>query len=187
MHVSVRYLWDYTLEEANYMMTAAEYTRAIFVRDPKKRFLSAFLDKGVHNYGNFLESHCCPQNDQKCLPKNVHQIEGFIQLIQNCTDPHWRPQYHRMDPQQWGYINFLGHLERISVDGPRLLNKIGAGRYLRMGGWGGGNETRLFATSNQNHHTGAADNLNLMTPEISRIVEEYYRDDYSFPMFGFTK
>ena len=39
----LKYIHQYTLEEANEMMTSPKWTRAMFVRDPKERSLSAFL------------------------------------------------------------------------------------------------------------------------------------------------
>ena len=38
----LKVLTDYSLEEANGMLTSEEWTRAMFVRDPKERALSAF-------------------------------------------------------------------------------------------------------------------------------------------------
>jgi hypothetical protein len=43
----LRYLYHYNRTAASHMMTAPDWTRAIFVRDPKTRFLSAYLDKVV--------------------------------------------------------------------------------------------------------------------------------------------
>ena len=37
-------LTDYRLEDANEMMTSENWTRAMFVRDPKERALSAFCE-----------------------------------------------------------------------------------------------------------------------------------------------
>jgi hypothetical protein len=39
----LKFLNQYSLQEATYMMNSPDYTRAIFVRDPKDRLLSAFL------------------------------------------------------------------------------------------------------------------------------------------------
>ncbi|KAL7516409.1 hypothetical protein ACHAWX_001430 [Stephanocyclus meneghinianus] len=39
----LRYLHQYTLEEAQHMMVSDEWVRAMFVRDPKERALSGFL------------------------------------------------------------------------------------------------------------------------------------------------
>jgi len=54
----LKYLYDYNRETASHMMTSPEYTRAIFVREPKERLVSAYLDKGVTN-SYFMQSKCC--------------------------------------------------------------------------------------------------------------------------------
>jgi Sulfotransferase family len=43
----LKYLYHYDRVTASTMMTSPEWTRAIIVRDPKERFLSAYLDKIV--------------------------------------------------------------------------------------------------------------------------------------------
>lgn len=40
----IKRLSDYTIDEASYIMTSSEYTRAVFIRDPKIRTLSAWLN-----------------------------------------------------------------------------------------------------------------------------------------------
>jgi len=41
----LEYLYDYNRTRASEIMTSPDWTRAIFVREPKRRFLSAWLDK----------------------------------------------------------------------------------------------------------------------------------------------
>ena len=53
----LKYLSDYSLDEAQEMMTSTKWTRAIFVRNPKPRILSAFLDKAVGHSGHFKKSN----------------------------------------------------------------------------------------------------------------------------------
>lgn len=55
----LKYLYDYPPTEANEMLTSPNWTRAIFVRDPKNRVLSAYLDKALHNRGEYVKHHCC--------------------------------------------------------------------------------------------------------------------------------
>ena len=94
------YLHQYSLEEANRIMTSPEYTRAIFVRDPKERFLSAFLDKATSNGGAHVQNKCCPSGD--CI-KEAQTFPGFINLVFNkgCRNPHWNSQSRRMEPKYW--------------------------------------------------------------------------------------
>jgi hypothetical protein len=55
----LKYLYHYPPTEANEMLTSPNWTRAIFVRDPKNRILSAYLDKALHNHGDYVKRHCC--------------------------------------------------------------------------------------------------------------------------------
>jgi hypothetical protein len=51
-------MYDYDQKTASEMMTSPNWTRAIFVRDPKDRFLSAYLDKAVNN-PTYMQTKCC--------------------------------------------------------------------------------------------------------------------------------
>jgi len=84
---NLKYLYHYPIETANEMMTSPEWTRAIFVRDPKTRFLSAFLDKSVGNYGSFVTERCCP-DAMKCMLDNYPEIPAFM-AIKSCQVEGW--------------------------------------------------------------------------------------------------
>ena len=123
-HNGLTYLSDYTLEEANRRMQSPNYTRAIFVREPKERFLSAFLDKALSNEGTHVQSKCCPSGD--CV-KQAQTFPGFINLVvKGCKNPHWDSQAKRMEPKYWKYIDFVGHVDNAPDDAKRLLKKVGA-------------------------------------------------------------
>ncbi|GKY92601.1 hypothetical protein MPSEU_000230200 [Mayamaea pseudoterrestris] len=51
------YLYDYPPSVADGMLTSNEWTRAMIVREPLERLLSAYLDKGVQN--QYMQFHCC--------------------------------------------------------------------------------------------------------------------------------
>ena len=180
------YLWDYPLVQANRIMTSPDYTRAIFVRDPKSRFLSAFLDKGVGNFEGFIASKCC-RLTQDCADSAKTSV-GFLELIRNCSDPHWDPQSQRMEAKFWPYINFVGHFEHLSRDGPALLKKIGAWEEFGYG-WGRDGNATLFSSSSkqqQTHSTGSSEKVwQWLTPSLERKIETYYREDYQQPLFEF--
>lgn len=61
----LQYLYDYPPLQADFMLTDPTYTRAIFLRDPKERLLSAYLDKGRQN--SYLHFHCCHDNSNPDL------------------------------------------------------------------------------------------------------------------------
>lgn len=184
----LKYLYNYTLEEANEFMTSPEWTRAIFVRDPKMRFLSAFLDKSLGNFGNHVRVKCC-RKTRACV-KPAQTSKGFLEVIQNCSDPHWNPQTDRMESKFWEYVNFVGHFERLSEDGPKLLRRIGAWEKYGKSGWGKYGNSSLFQTSavDQNHVTGSMNKTReWYTPGLERQVEKYYEDDYSNPWLGYKR
>jgi hypothetical protein len=185
----LKYLWNYTLEQANDLMTRPDYTRAVFVRDPKHRFLSAFLDKGVGNFGDFVRVKCCPQT-RDCTTQ-AQTSPGFLKLIQTCSDPHWDPQIARMEEKYWKYINFVGHFDRLDEDGPALLQQIGVWNEYGVSGWGRYGNQSLFqrtSASDQSHTTGSSGKIwQWLTPDLELEIEDYYKEDYAHPQFGFQR
>ena len=74
------YLTDYSLEEAQLMLNSEEWTRAVFVREPKERILSAYLDK-FRLVPEFFDAACCHKgllNETGVLEcrNKVHQPRG---------------------------------------------------------------------------------------------------------------
>eukprot|EP00559_Dactyliosolen_fragilissimus_P004376 CAMPEP_0184872700 /NCGR_PEP_ID=MMETSP0580-20130426/41436_1 /TAXON_ID=1118495 /ORGANISM="Dactyliosolen fragilissimus" /LENGTH=421 /DNA_ID=CAMNT_0027375535 /DNA_START=471 /DNA_END=1736 /DNA_ORIENTATION=- len=60
----LKYLSDYPTDIATAIMTSPAWTRAVFVREPKERVLSAFLDKAVKE--EYFARKCCDK-----LPNEV--------------------------------------------------------------------------------------------------------------------
>lgn len=136
-------------------MTSPEYTRAIFLREPKHRFLSAFLDKALSNSGSFVIKKCCPKT-KDCL-ENAQTLSGFLDLVKRCHNPHWAPQSQRMEPKYWRYIDFVGHVESIEEDSKRLLQKVRAWEDY-------GKSNSVFerkAAASQNHATNSEGKVSL--------------------------
>eukprot|EP00934_Nitzschia_sp_Nitz4_P007489 Nitzschia sp. Nitz4//scaffold50_size126154//17706//18671//NITZ4_003671-RA/size126154-processed-gene-0.29-mRNA-1//1//CDS//3329553656//7479//frame0 len=182
------YLSDYSTKKATRMMNSPNYTRAIFVRDPKSRVLSAWADKGLGNFHNFMQNKCCKETGD-CV-KQATTFPGFLTVIQNCSDAHWRPQYHRMEPKFWPYINFVGHMENLQVDGPALLQRVGLWEEFGATGYGPHGNLSIFdhgVADMQNHVASSSHPTkeDTFTPELESLVEEYYREDYDFAPFGF--
>jgi hypothetical protein len=184
----LKYLWHYSVQDANRIMTSPNWTRAIFVRDPKTRLLSAFLDKAVGN-PNFIKSKCCPET-QDCMGDAARALSGFLTLIQTCHDNNWTPQEFSMERKYWPYINFVGHFERLEDDAKRLLQKIGAWETYGQSGWGPNGGQAIFqkSTNTQNHVTDAKSKVYVwFTQELERQVESFYQVDYDNPIFEFRK
>jgi hypothetical protein len=102
------YLWDYKITRAAEIINNPSYTKAIFVRDPKERFLSAYLEKAAQGDGRALADICCP--DRSCL-KQAKTFSEFVRFSQTqCKDnAHWLPQSQRMEMKFWDKTDFVGH------------------------------------------------------------------------------
>jgi hypothetical protein len=185
----LKYLYNYSLEEANYMMTSAEWTRALMVRDPKMRFLSAFQKKSVKNDHKFIIQKCCP--DGSCV-SGAQSVSGFLRLVGICADDHWRLQVDRVDGQFWPYIDEILHLENAAADAEKLLRRIGAWEEFGATGWGKDGQFPIFGTKHQSvageHATHAERQVwNWYTPETEEEVEAFYGEDYNHHLFNFTR
>ena len=106
------------------MMNSPEYTRATFLRDPKDRFLSTFLDKVMSGDVSIKQS-CCPEGDN-CLDK-YQTMAGFTSLIQTCDNKHWIPMSSWIDRKFVPKLNFVGHLETAEADARSLLERLERG------------------------------------------------------------
>ena len=152
------YLYDFDQETANEIMTGGNYTRAIIVQDPKTRLLTNYMKKVAMDHKNsFLKSTCCGNRNQlvttgsdyhlgKCSRmEDPVPLEMFLELINNCDQPYWRPQSRKMEPKYYKYINFVGHYESIGLDAEKLLKRIGAWQF-GIGGWGKDGNESIFQT-----------------------------------------
>jgi hypothetical protein len=186
----LKYLYDYDRETASRMMTSPEYTRAIFVRDPKERLLSAYLDKGVGN-GGFMFTKCCPST-LNCTEAAKESLSSFFDLIQWCRNNHWSPQSRRMQGKYWPYINFVGNMESVAADAERLLRQVGAWDQFGKSGWGEVGNMSIFGTKSggagRTHATNARDRLRVhYTPELEKKVDLYYASDYANSFMNLTR
>ena len=142
------YLRSYDVEKATSIMTSPNWTRAIFVRDPHVRVLSAYLDKAIrHDYVK-----------QKChtSPKT---FSDFLALISRCKDSHWQTQKSFVDDKWWPFINFMGHVESASHDTRRLLIKLGIWEQYGKYGWGVNNGSIFQKNFIAERATGSKDRL----------------------------
>lgn len=146
------YLYHYKAMDALTILTSPDWTRAMFVRDPKERTLSAYLDKAAKKGGSYVRKHCCPGDQEEdevdgapCFERARHSFLGFLQVIQEqcCCDPHWGPQSTRIDPPAFRpYLSFVGRFDRIHEDTRRLLDHLERRRV----------ETKTDVGSNKLHH-----------------------------------
>jgi hypothetical protein len=189
----LRYLYDYPEHTAQSMVTSRNWTKAVFVRDPKTRLLSAYLDKAINT--DYMLRHCCRHFQLKrvlpcrreglLLSRNITFADFVYRVIPICRDPHWEAQANRIPHKYWTRIDFIGHMESIAADTKRLLERIGAWDTYGKTGWKGGS---IFAGTDVSHATDSGARLReYYTPELETAVEEFYKMDYEHPLFNLTR
>jgi len=172
----LKYLFDYPLEEAHHFLTSPDWTRAVFLRDPKERVLSAYLDKAARTGSDWLLHNCC-RHRRDCAVASFHE---FLTLAETCRNDHWTPQYAAIPKEIWPYINFVGKLDNASVDARTLLKRIGMWEEFGAWGWGTTNSSIFTKETASRHATSAGDFLRQhYTPEIEKRVEQMYSEDFS--------
>jgi hypothetical protein len=201
----LRFLYNYEEADALTILTSPRWTRAIFVRDPKERVLSAFLDKAARNGSKYVTQHCCrtfspasnSKRSYKCEDYARSSLLGFLEVVQSecCCDKHWAPQSKRIDPPFRPYITFVGHFDRIRDDTKQLLDLLSmrsgeADLWTRFGasGWGPNFTASIFSESTKAiHQTSAHEKLlQYYNSTNHALVEKMYHQDYEDRLFNFT-
>ena len=182
----LRYLYHYNLSYASHIMTAPDWTRAIFVRDPKERFLSAYLDKGVEDT-LFLDT-CCNRLRQIYCDPTPPALPAFLKAIQECKDSHWDPQSERMEAKYWPYINFVGHMQTVQEDAKVLLQRLHVWEHFGLTGWGKSQNAQIFTSEDGVHHANHAKSKmqEYLYPALELQVEDYYKEDYGSPWLNLS-
>jgi Sulfotransferase family len=205
----LRYLGHYHPAKQEEFMTSPNWTRAVFVRDPMQRLLSAFLDKALgpqqyvrqkccwnaqqkqRNAGNDLyQQQCQVLSSLKDLPTSQDfTFATFVQaFMRQCYDPHWAPQARRLKPLNWKYINFVGHFDTLQQDARQLLERIGAWDDYGAAGWGPNGTLGLFERNVAMHSTSASRHQEeFFTPEVMDTAYQYLKLDYDLKLFNFTR
>jgi hypothetical protein len=166
--------WDYKVHE---VFQNPRATRAVFVRDPMIRFVSAFMSKCLGKNGP--RNEFCPM----LKPGIVFRDAVEWALDKNVSgddmqqwDPHWRPQaFHCALQHRLTDYTVIGHMSATSLsqDGSCLLSRANLSQY----------DIFQSALANENHVTGQMgteeDILKRMfTPGAARKLIERYRIDY---------
>lgn len=182
----LRYLYHYNLTYASHIMTAPDWTRAVFTRDPKERFLSAYLDKGVEDL-LFLGT-CCNRQRQVYCDVTPPSLPDFMTSIHTCKDSHWDPQNERMEAKYWPYINFVGHMETVQEDAKGLLQQLNIWEHFGLTGWGKHQQEAVFAGKEGNSHASNAKSKvdEYLYPELELEVEDFYKGDYESPWLNLS-
>jgi len=199
LHISskskVKRLFHYNTTYASQIMTDPTWTRAIFVRNPHKRFLSAYLDKGLRNNSSYVKAACCDRlhSYTDCFRPSKRTLWHFMELTHHSCekDGHWMPFTDLMEPKYWPYINFVGHMEpeKIQVYAEALLRKIGAWQEFGARGWGPNGTLPIFSqsiTDGRAHHTDSDGQfyVHYNSKHVFDLVTQYYRRDYEHHKLG---
>ena len=178
------HLTNLNMSYAEKILNSPDYTRAVIVRDPKERFVSAWFDKA--KAPQYLRKNCC-KNETECpnIQSAQRTITGFIELAKVCQDRHWNPYTMLTDKKWLSKINFVGHFETLESDARRLLERIGAWDDYGATGWGLHGDEPIFSSRTDGHSTSknirdSWDRLSkVLTPETEMVLEDMYADDYN--------
>lgn len=167
----LKFLHHYSTKRATELMNSPEYTKAVFVRDPKDRILSAYLREPPN------ATLCCTTAECR---SDIQTFPGFIYLINDCEeccrDVRWLPQSKRIDEKFHSKLDFVLRYETVQDDAKRLLEKIGAWDEYGQSGWGQfGNETFLERKEEEEEEMHAEDHYDL---GLEWVVENMYAEDY---------
>jgi hypothetical protein len=184
--LQLQYLQDYSLREADEIMTSPHWTRAYFVQDPREWFMAAYNNLVLKNEGRYLlkfpakQPKCCKngQTRQQCFDTITANPHKFIAALgRGCTDPNWDPQILRMEHKYWPYINFIrnSHHSTIAQDAQTLLQKIGAWETFGKTGWGDDGQQPIFL---QDYTEKQRQIRRWYSYNLENKVHDYYHPDY---------
>jgi len=186
------YLADYSRAQATDMWTSPSWTKAIMVRDPKERLLSAYLDKVKHSYTRALVHGACCQDTNDCANEQNMTLSQFVNLLvdRECwnTGDHWNLQSERMERKYWPHVTSILHLNDAAGDARRLLEQVGAWDEFGASGWGSDGKASIFGTSvTTRHMTNASELVGFYydTPALVKQVEFLFAKDYKHKLLGF--
>jgi hypothetical protein len=177
----LKYLYDYSIDQAETMIQSDEWIKAIFIRSPKDRYLSVYHDM----------SHSRDQIDRRCCPHkpgcsaSLRTVSGFLELTDYCYSSHWAPFTDRMEEKYWPYVNFIGSLEHVHVDSQKLLEKIGAWDDIGKTGWGESGNDRFFAYD-KNAFDSVLYSLSMYNPAVDKKLDEFYKADFESKYLTFA-
>ncbi|CAC5364355.1 CHST9 [Mytilus coruscus] len=164
------YLVQFNHNEITEMIFDNSWTKAVFVREPRERILSCYLDKGFKKA--FMVHYC------KRTPKS---FLDFLKLIKQCKGSHWEPQ---VKVPKFLYKNMMiGKMSDIFTFTEQLLTKIGAWNET-VNVWMNSEKIEKRARP---HATNAKDKLfqYYNDTKVQDLIFEMYADDYD--VFNFEK
>jgi len=180
----LRHLSDYNLTRASQIMQDPTWTKAVFVRNPHERLLSAYLDKGPRVNFTVIQNKCCPLKKKKghekmnvettgCMDEDgKRNLDDFFRFMsasprRACRENlHWLPQSDFFDgTKYYPFVNFVGHFDSLADDAERLLKRIGAWEEHGKTGWGPNGTSPIFDRDNKDGRWHAT--AHVASPEAS--------------------
>jgi len=175
-------MWDLSPENATIIMNDPSYRRAVFLRDPASRLLSAYLDKfvnekigGVGLPGNITFQQMINYLEEMSTPEEVRQY-----------DTHWRPQLVQCNLEKFlPLFDIIGSQENLSQHARILLKMSALWEKYGKRGWPTAQDEFLPSKSRAAHYTGADNYVRSMyTQEMLLQVHEIYHEDYQPDLRG---
>lgn len=183
---------------AQHILTSPEWTRAVFVREPKERVLSAFLNKFIDDSYYFFQKCCRDRGEdvkEECrIKKNHTSFTYFLNRTRDCHNDHWNPQYASIDTKWWNTINFVGYMDNIEKDSKQLLQSItsskdGVSAWDRYGrtGWGTNGNNSFMKMDTEGHATNASGKLlQYYTRTHEKFVEKHWAGEWNHSVYHFN-
>lgn len=199
----LKWLNDFSLEDAQQIMTSPEWTRAVFVQNPKERLLTAFLDQtgkhSKHFVNNICELYGDAGNNRRGCWKHHQEFRFFLKNITTAlpTNGRWMQIYDQIDEKWWPYINYVGNMDHLSEDAEALLRSIisdkdGKSAWENWGrtGWGesrrNSTATSSFLTQEDDYHHSDKKLQKFYNPYLESFVEKRYSKDLNNTYFQFS-
>lgn len=188
------------LDEAQHILTSSEWTRAVILREPKERVLSAFLNKFVSDQ-TFFRERCCNLRHHNVSKKECRSRQEntdfsyFLNRTVDCPDEHWNPQYSMIDAKWWDTINFVGYMDNVSEDAKELLQSItsiddGTSAWEKYGktGWGRNGTDAFMRRDTAHHATNAHSKLrSYYTRKDEKLVEKFWSGEWNHSAYHFPR
>ena len=141
----LKILSHYSLQQATDMFNSPDWTRAIFLRDPIERFLSAYLNKIATkgSKGGLLRADCCKDHHggnvsdggeddpvAACAARMRRSPEEAFPIMRTCWNKHWAPQSTRISDKYLAKINFLDTWTEWKRTRKHCFDELGPGKSL---------------------------------------------------------
>ncbi|CAG2240588.1 unnamed protein product [Mytilus edulis] len=168
----LQYLINFQDKDIISMIYNDSWTKEVFVREPRERMLSSYLDKGL-NDGFIMHMVNCK--------RTVKTFSEFLELAKQCPNAHWESQVRA--PKYFYMKMMIGKMADISTFKEKLLTKIGV--------WNETVKCWLDSKDSENksrsHAQNAGDKLlqYYNNTKLQDVIFEMFEDDYN--VFNFER